>query len=74
MGLRGGELIPLTGSAVFRAVRSGQCLVGFGVLGRGIDSFLLNDNWVICLQGCKEWSVLGRVWCVCGSEGAGGGG
>ena len=26
------------------------------------EDSLLHDDWVSCLQGCKEWSVLGRLY------------
>ena len=29
------------------------------------EDSLLHDDWVSCLQGCKEWSVLCSVWDVC---------
>ena len=37
----------MTGSAFYRAVRNGQCLVGCGVCGGGIDSSLLHEDWAV---------------------------
>ena len=35
------------------------------------EDSLLHDDWVSCLQGCKEWSVLGRLYVGGGGAGEG---